>query len=161
MLSFVAPLSSKRRGYGDDEDNPPTPSDDDSDFDDDEDPDNLEVPGGGKTLAAARMADKGKPQMAHLPQITIKPTTNPLAAPQGTSFGPVANMKPIKISASSLTKPGMMPAMSMGMSGMPAKGPIEMGIEIESETGTRPDSGSRIVIENRTVTAMKIYSKIG
>ncbi|XP_075983440.1 protein strawberry notch isoform X2 [Anticarsia gemmatalis] len=92
---------SKRSAY-DDEDNPPTPSDD-SDFDDDEDPDNLEVPGGGKTLAAAaRMADK---KVTVMPQVTVKPTTNPLAAPSGIAFGQASNVKPIKISASSLTKP--------------------------------------------------------
>ncbi|CAB3245582.1 unnamed protein product [Arctia plantaginis] len=92
---------SKRSAY-DDEDNPPTPSDD-SDFDDDEDPDNLEVPGGGKTLAAAaRMADK---KVTVTPQVTVKPTTNPLAAASGQAFGQASNVKPIKISASSLTKP--------------------------------------------------------
>ncbi|XP_052757645.1 protein strawberry notch-like isoform X4 [Galleria mellonella] len=94
---------SKRGAYGDDEDSPPTPSDEESDFDDDEDPDNLEVPGGGKTLAAAaRLADK-KPNPT--PMVTVKPTTNPLAAPSGVAFGQVANMKPIKIQASQLTKP--------------------------------------------------------
>ncbi|XP_059054768.1 protein strawberry notch [Achroia grisella] len=88
----------------DDEDNPPTPSDDDSDFDDDEDPDNLEVPGGGKTLAAAaRLADK-KPNPTPMP-VTIRPTTYPLAAASGLAFGQVANMKPIKIQASQLGKP--------------------------------------------------------
>ncbi|KAJ0173330.1 hypothetical protein K1T71_011506 [Dendrolimus kikuchii] len=93
---------SKRAAYGDDEDNPPTPSDD-SDFDDDEDPDNLEVPGGGKTLAAAaRMADK---KVTLIPQVSVRPTTNPLAAPSGTAFGQASNMKPIKISASALGKP--------------------------------------------------------
>lgn len=92
---------SKRSAY-DDEDNPPTPSDD-SDFDDDEDPDNLEVPGGGKTLAAAaRMGDK---KVTITPQVTVKPTTNPLAAPSGVAFGQTSNVKPIKISANSLTKP--------------------------------------------------------
>lgn len=92
---------SKRSAY-DDEDNPPTPSDD-SDFDDDEDPDNLEVPGGGKTLAAAaRMGDK---KVTVTPQVTVKPTTNPLAAPSGLAFGQASNVKPIKIPASSLTKP--------------------------------------------------------
>ncbi|XP_037292604.1 protein strawberry notch isoform X3 [Manduca sexta] len=90
---------SKRAAY-DDEDNPPS---DDSDFDDDEDPDNLEVPGGGKTLAAAaRMADK---KVTAAPPVTIKPTTNPLAAPSGLAFGQASNVKPIKISASSLSKP--------------------------------------------------------
>ncbi|XP_050667303.1 protein strawberry notch isoform X2 [Leptidea sinapis] len=83
-------------------DNPP--SDDDSDFDDDEDPDNLEVPGGGKTLAAAaRLGDKVK--MPAPAPVMIKPTTNPLAAPSGLAFGQSSNVKPIRISASSLTKP--------------------------------------------------------
>ncbi|XP_049879393.1 protein strawberry notch isoform X2 [Pectinophora gossypiella] len=95
---------SKRGGYGDDEDNPPTPSDD-SDFDDDEDPDNLEVPGGGKTLAAAaRMGDKVKVTSGPAP-VTIKPTTNPLAAASGLAFGQASNVKPIKIQASQLSKP--------------------------------------------------------
>ncbi|XP_068623417.1 protein strawberry notch-like isoform X2 [Battus philenor] len=95
---------SKRAAYGDDEDNPPTPSDD-SDFDEDEDPDNLEVPGGGKTLAAAaRMGVKAKIMPPPQP-ITIRPTTNPLAAPSGLAFGQASNVKPIKIQASSLTKP--------------------------------------------------------
>lgn len=89
-----------RRAYAED----PAPSDD-SDFDDEEDPDNLEVPGGGKTLAAAaRMADKKVPQ-ATAPQVTVRPTTNPLAAPSGVAFGQTHNGKPIKIQASSLTKP--------------------------------------------------------
>ncbi|CAG9558910.1 unnamed protein product [Danaus chrysippus] len=80
----------------------PAPSDDDSDFDDDEDPDNLEVPGGGKTLAAAaRMGNKAKV----LQPVTVKATTNPLAAPSGVAFGQAANIKPIKISANSLKKP--------------------------------------------------------
>nr|XP_049699235.1 protein strawberry notch isoform X1 [Helicoverpa armigera] len=92
---------SKRSAY-DDEDNPPTPSDD-SDFDDDEDPDNLEVPGGGKTLAAA--ASMAAKKVTVTPQVTVKPTTNPLAAPSGQAFGQASNVKPIKISASSLTKP--------------------------------------------------------
>ncbi|XP_035448097.1 protein strawberry notch isoform X1 [Spodoptera frugiperda] len=92
---------SKRSAY-DDEDNPPTPSDD-SDFDDDEDPDNLEVPGGGKTLAAA--ASMAAKKVTVTPQVIVKPTTNPLAAPSGHAFGQVSNVKPIKISASSLTKP--------------------------------------------------------
>ncbi|KAI5630714.1 p-loop containing NTP hydrolase pore-1 domain-containing protein [Phthorimaea operculella] len=91
---------SKRSAFGDDADNPPTPSDD-SDFDDDEDPDNLEVPGGGKTLAAAaQMGTKTK--VTSGPAITIKPTTNPLAAPSGQAFGQATNMKPIKIQASQL-----------------------------------------------------------
>ncbi|KAJ2940235.1 hypothetical protein O0L34_g11799 [Tuta absoluta] len=93
-------LKSKRSAFGDDADNPPTPSDD-SDFDDDEDPDNLEVPGGGKTLAAAaQMGTKAK--VTSGPAITIKPTTNPLAAPSGHAFGQATNMKPIKIQASQL-----------------------------------------------------------
>ncbi|XP_026728525.1 protein strawberry notch isoform X2 [Trichoplusia ni] len=92
---------SKRSAY-DDEDNPPTPSDD-SDFDDDEDPDNLEVPGGGKTLAAA--ASMAAKKVTVTPQVTVKPTTNPLAAPSGVAFGQASNVKPIKISASQLTKP--------------------------------------------------------
>ncbi|XP_072934130.1 protein strawberry notch [Epargyreus clarus] len=93
---------SKRRAF--DEDNSPAPSDDDSDFDDDEDPDNLEVPGGGKTLAAAAriVPGKGTPAPA---TVTVRPTTNPLAAPSGLAFGQAANVKPIKISASSLQKP--------------------------------------------------------
>ncbi|CAH0713438.1 unnamed protein product, partial [Brenthis ino] len=92
---------SKRKAYGDDS---PAASDDDSDFDDDEDPDNLEVPGGGKTLAAAaRMGDKTKPPNT-IP-VVVKATTNPLAAPSGLAFGQAANMKPIKILGSSLTKP--------------------------------------------------------
>ncbi|CAK1552377.1 unnamed protein product [Leptosia nina] len=101
-------------------DNPP--SDDDSDFDDDEDPDNLEVPGGGKTLAAAaRLGDK-KPAP---PPITIKPTTNPLAAPSGLAFGQASNVKPIRISANSvLSKPinlGLGRGVEMaGMQGMNA-----------------------------------------
>ncbi|XP_050667302.1 protein strawberry notch isoform X1 [Leptidea sinapis] len=98
-------------------DNPP--SDDDSDFDDDEDPDNLEVPGGGKTLAAAaRLGDKVK--MPAPAPVMIKPTTNPLAAPSGLAFGQSSNVKPIRISASSLTKP-----INIGIGrgrGMPAMG---------------------------------------
>ncbi|XP_028174091.1 protein strawberry notch-like [Ostrinia furnacalis] len=103
---------SKRARFGEDEDNPPTPSDD-SDFDDDEDPDNLEVPGGGKTLAAAaRMGQTGaKVKGTPAPvQVTVKPTTNPLAAASGLAFGQAANVKPIKISASQITKP-----LNMGM----------------------------------------------
>ncbi|KAI8441849.1 hypothetical protein MSG28_005533 [Choristoneura fumiferana] len=97
-------IESKRAAYGDDEDNPPTPSDD-SDFDDDEDPDNLEVPGGGKTLAAAAQLGskpKGTPAPA---TVTVRATTNPLAAPSGVAFGQSANVKPIKISANTLSKP--------------------------------------------------------
>ncbi|XP_026313578.1 protein strawberry notch [Hyposmocoma kahamanoa] len=95
---------SKRGRFGDDEDNPPTPSDD-SEFDDDEDPDNLEVPGGGKTLAAAaQMGNKVKVSSGP-PTITIKPTTNPLAAASGLAFGQASNVKPIKIQASQLQKP--------------------------------------------------------
>ncbi|VVC91948.1 unnamed protein product [Leptidea sinapis] len=95
-LEFKTKTMSKRG------DNPP--SDDDSDFDDDEDPDNLEVPGGGKTLAAAaRLGDKVK--MPAPAPVMIKPTTNPLAAPSGLAFGQSSNVKPIRISASSLTKP--------------------------------------------------------
>ncbi|CAG5047286.1 unnamed protein product [Parnassius apollo] len=111
---------SKRAAYGDDEDNPPTPSDD-SDFDDDEDPDNLEVPGGGKTLAAAaRMGVKAKVTAA--PQtITVRPTTNPLAAPSGLAFGQASNIKPIKIQASSLTKPL---SLGIGRGGVPAVRPV-------------------------------------
>ncbi|CAK1590016.1 unnamed protein product [Parnassius mnemosyne] len=111
---------SKRAAYGDDEDNPPTPSDD-SDFDDDEDPDNLEVPGGGKTLAAAaRMGVKAKVTAA--PQtITIRPTTNPLAAPSGLAFGQASNIKPIKIQASSLTKPL---SLGIGRGVVPAVRPV-------------------------------------
>ncbi|GBP60413.1 hypothetical protein EVAR_98309_1 [Eumeta japonica] len=37
---------------------------------------------------------------------------------------------------------------------------IEISIENENGTGTRPDSGARIGIENTTVIAMKINSKI-
>ncbi|XP_047538604.1 protein strawberry notch isoform X3 [Vanessa atalanta] len=93
---------SKRKAFGD---NSPAASDDDSDFDDDEDPDNLEVPGGGKTLAAAaRFGDKTKIPQTSVP-VTVKATTNPLAAPSGLAFGQMSNVKPIKISASSLTKP--------------------------------------------------------
>ncbi|XP_045770703.1 protein strawberry notch-like isoform X1 [Maniola jurtina] len=91
---------SKRQAFGDH-----SPSDDDSDFDDDEDPDNLEVPGGGKTLAAAaRMGDKVKPPHTIMP-VTVRATTNPLAAASGVAFGQATNVKPIKISASSLAKP--------------------------------------------------------
>ncbi|XP_053616907.1 protein strawberry notch [Plodia interpunctella] len=114
---------SKRGGYGADEDSPPTPSDDDSDFDDDEDPDNLEVPGGGKTLAAAARigTEKGKPLAT--PTVTVKPTTNPLAAASGLAFGQVANaMKPIKISASSL-KPLPLGISRGGAAGGPAGAP--------------------------------------
>ncbi|XP_048482321.1 protein strawberry notch isoform X1 [Plutella xylostella] len=106
---------SKRAAYGDDEDSPPT---DDSDFDDDEDPDNLEVPGGGKTLAAAARIVGGPSKMKGTPApvtVTVKPTTNPLAAPSGQAFGQATNMKPIKIQASSLSKPGAV----MGNLGMP------------------------------------------
>ncbi|XP_060806586.1 protein strawberry notch [Amyelois transitella] len=113
---------SKRGGYGDDEDSPPTPSDDDSDFDDDVDPDNLEVPGGGKTLAAAARlgGEKGKPLAT--PTVTVKPTTNPLAAASGMAFGQVANaMKPIKISASAL-KPLPL-GINRGAVGVPAGAP--------------------------------------
>ncbi|KAM3957889.1 LOW QUALITY PROTEIN: protein strawberry notch [Aphomia sociella] len=113
---------SKRRAYGDDEDSPPTPSDDDSDFDDDEDPDNLEVPGGGKTLAAAaRLADK-KPNPTPVP-VTVRPTTNPLAAPSGLAFGQVANMKPIKIHASQLSKPIALGVGRGGVAGVGAAPP--------------------------------------
>lgn len=101
LLSAHSNEKMSKRSFGDDADSPPTPSDEDSDFDDDEDPDNLEVPGGGKTLAAAaRMAEK-KPA-----PIVVKPTTNPLAAASGTAFG--QTLKPIKIQASSLTKPAVM-----------------------------------------------------
>ncbi|VVC91949.1 unnamed protein product [Leptidea sinapis] len=110
-LEFKTKTMSKRG------DNPP--SDDDSDFDDDEDPDNLEVPGGGKTLAAAaRLGDKVK--MPAPAPVMIKPTTNPLAAPSGLAFGQSSNVKPIRISASSLTKP-----INIGIGrgrGMPAMG---------------------------------------
>ncbi|XP_045521844.1 protein strawberry notch isoform X1 [Pieris brassicae] len=92
-------------------DNPPS---DDSDFDDDEDPDNLEVPGGGKTLAAAaRFGDK-KPT----PPVIIRPTTNPLAAPSGLAFGQASNVKPIRIPANSLTKPISL-GLGRGAAGMP------------------------------------------
>ncbi|KAL0818579.1 hypothetical protein ABMA28_009017 [Loxostege sticticalis] len=106
---------SKRAAFGDDEDNPPTPSDD-SDFDDEEDPDNLEVPGGGKTLAAAaRMGQTGKVKGTPAPvQVTVKPTTNPLAAASGLAFGQAANVKPIKISASQITKPLNIGNLGMG-----------------------------------------------
>ncbi|XP_026728518.1 protein strawberry notch isoform X1 [Trichoplusia ni] len=108
---------SKRSAY-DDEDNPPTPSDD-SDFDDDEDPDNLEVPGGGKTLAAA--ASMAAKKVTVTPQVTVKPTTNPLAAPSGVAFGQASNVKPIKISASQLTKP--INIAGIGRGGAPAVAP--------------------------------------
>ncbi|CAG9791173.1 unnamed protein product, partial [Diatraea saccharalis] len=107
---------SKRAAYGDDEDSPPTPSDDDSDFDDDEDPDNLEVPGGGKTLAAAARLASTKGKGVPTPvQVTVKPTTNPLAAPSGLAFGQTANVKPIKISASQITKPINLGGMGRGV----------------------------------------------
>ncbi|XP_023944844.2 protein strawberry notch isoform X2 [Bicyclus anynana] len=93
---------SKRQAFGD---HNPAASDDDSDFDDDEDPDNLEVPGGGKTLAAAaRLGDKAKPQPA---PVTVRATTNPLAAASGVAFGQAAHVKPIKISAAALSKPAL------------------------------------------------------
>ncbi|XP_039751873.1 protein strawberry notch isoform X2 [Pararge aegeria] len=105
---------SKRQAFGD---HNPAASDDDSDFDDDEDPDNLEVPGGGKTLAAAaRLGDKAKPHT--MMPVTVRATTNPLAAASGVAFGQATNVKPIKISATSLTKPvhlGMGMGMGMGM----------------------------------------------
>ncbi|XP_063628305.1 protein strawberry notch [Cydia splendana] len=111
---------SKRAAYGDDEDNPPTPSDD-SDFDDDEDPDNLEVPGGGKTLAAAaQLGNKPKGSAAPMP-VTVRATTNPLAAASGVAFGQVANqVKPIKISASSLSKPINLGALPRGGAAAPS-----------------------------------------
>ncbi|KPI99007.1 Protein strawberry notch [Papilio xuthus] len=112
--------ASKRRGFGDDEDNPPTPSDD-SDFDDDEDPDNLEVPGGGKTLAAAaQMGVKAKVTAGPQP-IIIRPTTNPLAAASGLAFGQASNMKPIKIQAG-LNKPR--PMVTLGRGVVPSVGPV-------------------------------------
>ncbi|KAJ8712673.1 hypothetical protein PYW08_007977 [Mythimna loreyi] len=117
---------SKRSAY-DDEDNPPTPSDD-SDFDDDEDPDNLEVPGGGKTLAAA--ASMAAKKVTVTPQVTVKPTTNPLAAPSGHAFGQATNVKPIKISASSLTKPlsiGPLAGLGRGTPAMAPPSPFAAG----------------------------------
>ncbi|XP_045539250.1 protein strawberry notch [Papilio machaon] len=112
---------SKRRGFGDDEDNPPTPSDD-SDFDDDEDPDNLEVPGGGKTLAAAaQMGVKAKVTAGPQP-IIIRPTTNPLAAASGLAFGQASNMKPIKIQAG-LNKPRPIVTLGRGV-GVPSVGSV-------------------------------------
>ncbi|RVE40450.1 hypothetical protein evm_014900 [Chilo suppressalis] len=123
---------SKRAAYGDDEDSPPTPSDDDSDFDDDEDPDNLEVPGGGKTLAAAaRLApSKGKGTPAPV-QVTVKPTTNPLAAPSGVAFGQATNIKPIKISASQITKPINLGGMGRGANFIKSKINVENKCKLE------------------------------
>ncbi|XP_077299576.1 protein strawberry notch isoform X2 [Arctopsyche grandis] len=106
-------MPKKNKYHSDGDDSPPSASDD-SDFDEEDDPDNLEVPGGGKTLAAAAgLPEKPKVLPAHgLPTIKIKPNAN------------ITSTMPVGLTASAMFKNFKLPG------GIVTKNNITPGYEV-------------------------------